>query len=119
MDIPPPPKRLSLDKEYFSTKTLLLYTCITYNIKNVYRCSLPFIITDLGSTNTTKIASVDDDDDGTNVGLIVGLVIGIFILGLIMVAVSCWWVKRNKSSHSIGNGSSSVDIVEMKDASRS
>ena len=61
---------------------------------------------------------MDDDDDDTNVGLIVGLVIGIFILGLIMVAVSCWWVKRKKSSHSFGNGSSSVDIVELKDASR-
>lgn len=64
-----------------------------------------------GSTAVT----VDDEDDDDNVGLIVGVVLGILAFCIILVVAVVWWIKRKRSFAFSG---SSVSVMELKETNR-
>ena len=67
-------------------------------------------------TNTTYPSStaVTPDDDGRNVGLIVGVTIAVCAVCVIVVVV-VWKLKQNRKSHSMGGPSeSAMQLQETK-----
>ncbi|CAB3983604.1 Signal peptide, CUB and EGF-like domain-containing 1 [Paramuricea clavata] len=71
--------------------------------------------TPLPTRGTTVVTPDDGDgDDGvTNVGLIVGVTLGVFAVCIIVVVlVVLWWMKRNRGSHLVGY---SADVMQLKE----
>ncbi|XP_028407566.1 uncharacterized protein LOC114530191 [Dendronephthya gigantea] len=79
----------------------------------VSRSSVPTSRHTPTSTHSSTAVSVDDDneDDDDNVGLIVGVVLGVLMFCIILVFAVVWWIKRKRSAF-LG---SSVSVMELKE----